>query len=128
MTKSLLIVFLFGLSLAALATTKAKGDYPETGTVVDSPQHLVYVIETATTRYTIFGKPTLALHETIHFRLEKRMKGFVLADNSKEDHYYLNGQQDVSVPYRPAPAGVPPAPARVPPAEPKPSQSGSAEK
>jgi hypothetical protein len=91
MKTTFLVLIMLLSSLSAFA--QKEKTYPEQGTVVESPAHDVYFVETATTRFKIVGHPKLSLNEVIHFRVDKGLKGFAVWKNDKENHYFLNGQK-----------------------------------
>jgi hypothetical protein len=93
MRAHLLAVILLLSFASALAQEKNAPTYQQ-GTVVESPAHNVYIVETDTVRFRIFGYPTLQLKEVVHFRLDTGHKPFVILKDGKEHKYYLNGQEN----------------------------------
>jgi|HubBroStandDraft_1064217.scaffolds.fasta_scaffold62162_1 hypothetical protein len=84
-------ILLFSASI--FAQGKNDKTYPEQGTVVSSPGHDVYIVESATTRFKLFGHPTLEVNKVVHFRIDTGLKGFVVFKDGKEHHYWINGQE-----------------------------------
>jgi hypothetical protein len=97
MTKTVLAVVLLLSCVSVFAQDKSSPTYEE-GTVVASPKHKVYVIESATIRYNILGDRALVLNEVVHFRIEKGHKAFVILIDGKEYKYWLNEQEPIHHP------------------------------
>jgi hypothetical protein len=90
--KATLLAVILLLSFASGFAQEKNAPTYEEGTVVEAPAHNVYVVETATIRFKIFGRPALELKEVVHFRLDKGHKSFVIMKNGKEYKYWLNEQ------------------------------------
>jgi hypothetical protein len=64
----------------------------EQGKVVEAPSHMVYIVESDTVKFKIFGNPALELNEVVQFRIDKGHKAFVIMKDGKEYKYWLHEQ------------------------------------